>query len=54
MLKKALSGQRFHSDDEVKETVHFWLRQQAKTFSVGIQKLVERCDKSIAKDNDHV
>jgi hypothetical protein len=24
MLKKALQGRRFHSDDEVKKTVHFW------------------------------
>jgi hypothetical protein len=32
MLKKALRGRRFHSNDEVKKTVHFWLRQEAKTF----------------------
>jgi hypothetical protein len=30
-IKKALRGWRFHSDDEVKKAVHFWLRQQAKT-----------------------
>jgi hypothetical protein len=32
MLKEALNGQRFHSDIEVKDTVHFWLQQQPKTF----------------------
>jgi histone-lysine N-methyltransferase SETMAR len=41
-LKKALRGRRLHSDDEAKETVHFWLRQQF-SFPTGIQKLVERC-----------
>jgi hypothetical protein len=51
MLKEALQ-ELFHSDDEVKEAVHFWLQQQAKTFSTGIQKLVERCEKCIAKDSD--
>jgi hypothetical protein len=32
ILKEALQGRRFHSDSEVKEMVHFWLQQQAKTF----------------------
>jgi hypothetical protein len=54
-LKEALQEQRFHSDDEVKEIVHFGLRQQAKTFFfTRIQKLVERCEKCIAKDGDYV
>jgi hypothetical protein len=44
-MLKALRGQRFHSNDEVKGMVHFWLQQQAKTlFSTGIQKLVARCE----------
>jgi histone-lysine N-methyltransferase SETMAR len=54
MLKEALQGRRFHNDDEVKQAVHFWLRQQAKTFfSAGIQKPVKRCEKCIAKDGDY-
>jgi hypothetical protein len=39
----------------VKERVHFCLQNQARTFfSTGIQKLVERCEKCIAKDGDYV
>jgi len=41
-LKEALRGHRFTSDEEVKEVVHTWLREQPKSFfSAGIQKLVE-------------
>jgi hypothetical protein len=55
-LKEALRGRRFHRQtDEVKETVQFWLRQQAQSFiSIGIQKLIERCEKCIAKNGDYV
>jgi hypothetical protein len=54
-LKEALRGRSFHGDGEVKETVQFRLRQQAKSFfSTGIQKLVERCEKFIAKDGDYM
>jgi hypothetical protein len=43
-----------HSDGEMKDTTHFWLRQQAKTFlSTGIQKLVERCEEYVAKGGDY-
>jgi hypothetical protein len=52
MLKEASRGQRFHSDDEMKETVFFWLQQQAK--STGIQKLVKKFEKCIAKDGHYV
>jgi histone-lysine N-methyltransferase SETMAR len=31
-FKEALQGRRFHNNDEVKETVHFWLRQQENIF----------------------
>jgi hypothetical protein len=31
-LKEALRGRRFHSDDEVKEREHFWLRQQPTNY----------------------
>jgi hypothetical protein len=37
-LKGAMRGQRFHSD-EVKKEVHFWLRQQAKTFLLEYRNL---------------
>jgi len=40
-LKEALHGRRIISDEEVKEAVHTWLREQPKSFSTGIQKLVE-------------
>ena len=40
-LKEALRGRRFTSDEEVKEAVHTWLREQPENFSAGIQKLVE-------------
>jgi hypothetical protein len=40
-LKEALRGRRFTSDEEVKEAVHAWVREQLKSFfSAGIQKLV--------------
>ena len=41
-LKEALHTRRFTSDEEVKEAVHTWLREQPKSFlSTGIQKVVE-------------
>ena len=41
-LKEALRGRRFDSDEEVKEAVHSWPREQTKSFfSAGIQKLVQ-------------
>jgi hypothetical protein len=37
-LKKALRGRQFGSDEEVKQAVHTWLCNQAKTFfSDGIK-----------------
>jgi len=36
-LKEALRSRRFASDEEVKEAVHTWLREQPKSFfSAGI------------------
>jgi len=46
-LKEALRGRRFTSNDEVKEAVHTCLREQPKSFSTGIQKLIERYNKCI-------
>jgi len=41
-MMEALHGHRFTSNEEVKEAVHTWLREQPKSFfSAGIQKLVE-------------
>ena len=54
-LKDALRGRRFPSDEGVKEAVHEWLAAQPKTFfSEGIQKLLERWNKRIAKHGDYV
>jgi len=54
-LKDALTGRRFTSDEGVKEAVHEWLAAQAKTFfSEGIQKLLERWNKCIAKHGKYI
>jgi len=54
-LKDALRGRRFTSDEGVKKAVHEWLAAQPKTFfSEGIQKLLERWNKCIAKHGDYV
>ena len=54
-LKEVLHGRRFTSDEEVKEAVHTWLREQPKSFfSAGIQKLVEKCNKCIVLQGDYV
>jgi len=54
LLKDALRGRRFTSDEGVKEAVHEWLAAQPKAFfSEGIQKLLERWNKCIAKHGDY-
>jgi hypothetical protein len=54
-LKDTLRGCHFASDQELKEVVHAWLVTQPKTvFSEGIQKLVSRWTKFIAKEGDCV
>jgi histone-lysine N-methyltransferase SETMAR len=40
-LKEALRSRRFTSNEEVKEAMHTWLREQPKSFSTGIPELVE-------------
>jgi hypothetical protein len=52
--KEALHSCRFTSDEEVKEVVHTWLREQSKSFSTGIQKLVEWNNKCIVLQGDYV
>ena len=54
-LKEFLGGKRFDTDDEVKEAVKDWLSSQAADFyNLGIQKLVERCDKCLNKYGNYV
>ncbi|GFU37368.1 histone-lysine N-methyltransferase SETMAR [Trichonephila clavipes] len=54
-LKEFLGGKRFDTTDEVKEEVQDWLfSQAADVYDLGIQKLVERYDKSLNKyGKDH-
>jgi len=54
-LKEALGGRRFTSNEEVKEVVHIWLREQPKSFFfAGIQKLVEQYNKCVVLQGDYV
>ena len=54
-LKNASRGRRFSTDNEVREAVHKWLRDQPKTFFLeGIRKLVDRWTKCIEKEGDYV
>ncbi|GFW94458.1 histone-lysine N-methyltransferase SETMAR [Trichonephila clavipes] len=54
-LKSHLSGKSFRDDDEIKDEVEMWLRQQAATFYVcGIQKLVHRLNKCLDNGGDYV
>ena len=54
-LKNTLRGRRFAADDEVKEAVHDWLRNQPQTFfSNGIKKLTGRWAKCIEKKGDYI
>ena len=51
LMKVVLVGHQ----QEVKEAVHTWLREQPKNFfSTGIQKLVERYNKCIVLQGDYV
>ncbi|GFS81163.1 histone-lysine N-methyltransferase SETMAR [Trichonephila clavipes] len=50
-----LGGKSFHDDDEIKDEVEMWFRQQAATFyDCGIQKLVHRLNKCLDNVGDHV
>ncbi|GFW50357.1 histone-lysine N-methyltransferase SETMAR [Trichonephila clavipes] len=47
-LKSHLGGKSFHDDEEIKDEVEMWFRQQAATFyDCGIQKLVHRLNKCL-------
>ena len=55
LLKVALRGRQFTSDQEVKEPVDAWLAAQPKTFfSEGIRKLVQRWTKCVEKQGNYI
>lgn len=54
-LKEHLGGQRFSTDDEVKEEVTRYLNGLAANFfDMGIQKLVQRLQKCLDRNGDYV
>jgi len=54
-LKNALRDGRFAANDEVKEAVHDWLRNQPQSiFFNGIKKLTDRWAKCIEKKGDYI
>jgi len=54
-LKKRLSCQKFHEDEEMKNEVTTRLRAQAaKFYDIGIQKFVPRLNKCLNKGGDYV
>jgi histone-lysine N-methyltransferase SETMAR len=55
LLKNALGGRRFYTDNEVREAVHKRLRDQQKTFFLnGIRKLMDHWTKCIEKEGVYV
>jgi len=54
-LKVQLGGQRFSTDDEIKEQVTRYLNGLAANFvDMGIQKLVQRLQKYLDRNGDYV
>ena len=54
-LKSHFGGKSFHDDDEIKDEVEMWFRQQAATFyDCGIQKLVPRLNRCLDNRGDYV
>jgi hypothetical protein len=54
-LKEALGGRRFQCDEDIKNTVHQWLRTQPKTsYCDGIKQMVGRWEKCVEKLGDCV
>ncbi|GFV96523.1 histone-lysine N-methyltransferase SETMAR [Trichonephila clavipes] len=52
---KSHGGKSFHDDDEIKDEVEMWLRQQATTFyDYGIQKPVHQLNKCLDNGGDYV
>ena len=53
-LKKHLKGKRFHSDDELKDTVEDWLLSQPQDFwEQGIFRLVKQWDSCAQASGDY-
>jgi len=53
LLQEAIHGRQFGSDEEVKEAVHTWVREQSKAFfPFGIRKLADRYKKCVELDSD--
>ena len=47
-LEKDIPGRRFYSNEEVQETVRFWIHQRSTSFHMtGIDRLVSQWDKCI-------
>jgi len=54
-VKKHLTGQKFHEDEEAKNEVTMWLRAQSADFcDIRIQTLVRRLNKCLDKGDDYV
>ncbi|GBN35982.1 hypothetical protein AVEN_9170-1 [Araneus ventricosus] len=54
-LKRHLAGQNFHDDDEIKNEVEMWFRQQAVDFyDCWIQKLVPKLNKCLDNGGNFV
>ena len=54
-LKRHLAGQHFDDDDEIKNEVEIWFKQQAVDFyDTGIQKLVPRLNKCLDNGGNYV
>jgi histone-lysine N-methyltransferase SETMAR len=54
-LTEALHCRQFGSDEEEKEVVHTWIREQPKNFfSNGIKKLVDRYKKCVEMRGNYV
>ncbi|GFS79772.1 histone-lysine N-methyltransferase SETMAR [Trichonephila clavipes] len=50
-----LGGKSFHDDDEIKDEVEMWFRQQEATFyDCGVEKPVHRLIKCWENEGDHV
>jgi hypothetical protein len=55
LLKEALVGKKFWSDEEVHRAVHDWLHSQPKNFfSTGIRALFKRWRTCIERGGDYV
>ena len=54
-LKEAMGGNKFHSDEDVRQAVHEWLRGLPKEFfSKGICALCKRWRTCIERGGDYV